>query len=181
MNRNMEFPLVEMTTPELWSRLGVQVFKIHCSQQILGCTSFVVQDGQAFPIGAGFGGHGVMDLAVCDLDLDGREELAYTYSWGSGIHRTQFAVWQPHALEGSRETVASSAFVHGDVRLRREPDGTVSLHVAPYEEPTGWGADQYHLGDLRWDPEAAAPLHVALSPRLDPTFRNQVWTKESLR
>ena len=53
------------------------------------CASYLLYEGTVYPLGAWFGGYGFTDAAVGDLNQDGVEELYFTCSWGSGVHRAQ--------------------------------------------------------------------------------------------
>lgn len=61
-----------------------QIFKYESS-----CEAFLLYEGQIYTLGTGFGGYGVTSFAVSDIDADGNNELYFTFSWGSGIHRSQ--------------------------------------------------------------------------------------------
>ncbi len=91
MNPNATFPLFEMTTDEVWKRLGVQVFKVR--GDVLNNESYVIKADKVYYIGQGFGGHGVSSLGVADLDKSGQAMLVYVFGWGSGIHRAHIAVF----------------------------------------------------------------------------------------
>lgn len=62
----------------------IQIFKYDQS-----CAAFLLHGGSIYPLGEHFGGYGVTSLALADVDEDGNEELYFTFSWGSGIHRSQ--------------------------------------------------------------------------------------------
>ncbi len=98
MNPTAQFPLLELTTPEIWNRLHVQVFKVTGSGY--ADESFLIDHGKASLIGAGFGGHGIMSMCVADLAQDRRPELVFTYSFGSGLHQSMVGMW-PQAPPGS--------------------------------------------------------------------------------
>ncbi len=57
--------------------------------------SFLLYQGNTYQLGEYFGGYGVLDLETADLNGDGREELYFTYSWGSGMTRSQFGCFDP--------------------------------------------------------------------------------------
>lgn len=62
----------------------IQIFKYDQS-----CAAFLLHGGEIYPLGEHFGGYGVTSFALADMDEDGNEELYFTFSWGSGIHRSQ--------------------------------------------------------------------------------------------
>lgn len=57
--------------------------------------SFVMYDGEIHSIGTCFGGYGITGMALADLNNDGQYELYYTFSWGSGLHRSQIGYFDP--------------------------------------------------------------------------------------
>lgn len=59
------------------------------------CASFLLFEGVAYPLGQWFGGFGVTSMALADLNGDGRQELYFTYSFGSGLHRAHIAYFDP--------------------------------------------------------------------------------------
>ena len=42
-----------------------------------------------YSLGSSFGGYGLTAFAVADLNKDGMREIYFTFSWGSGIYRSQ--------------------------------------------------------------------------------------------
>lgn len=66
------------------------VFKYSKSTQ-----SFIMYDDEVYSIGVCFGGFGITSMALADLDGDGGYELYYTFSWGSGLHRSQIGYFNP--------------------------------------------------------------------------------------
>jgi len=72
-------------TPEdISEKYGFDIFKFDES-----CASYLMYDGEIYPLGEYFGGSGVNEFMLADLDKDGQNELYFTYSWGSGMHRSQ--------------------------------------------------------------------------------------------
>lgn len=71
-------------TPYAFLKDEFQIFKYDSS-----CETFLLYDGEIYKLGGGFGGYGVTSFAISDIDTDGNEELYFTFSWGSGIHRSQ--------------------------------------------------------------------------------------------
>jgi hypothetical protein len=90
----------------------------------------------ARPLGGGFGGFGVN----C-IDAPGDASyLVYTYSWGSGIHRSHAAV---DFLDGSGRTWTSGWFLHRDMTL--EPLGGNKWGV--YQAEVVYGDDPAFVSD----------------------------------
>ncbi|MEI8199017.1 MAG: hypothetical protein WCG21_03060 [Eubacteriales bacterium] len=72
-----------ITPPDVADGMDCQIFK--CSTS---CLSILVYNGGIYELGISFGGYGVVDMLLYDYTGDGVPELLYTYSWGSGIHRS---------------------------------------------------------------------------------------------
>ena len=69
---------------DISEKYGFNVFKYNMS-----CSSYLLYEDTIYTLGESFGGYGVTAFAVADLNKDGMKELYFTYSWGSGIHRSQ--------------------------------------------------------------------------------------------
>lgn len=105
-----------------------QIFKYSVS-----CATFLLYDGEIYPLGAYFGGFGVVSLAMADLNTDGMQELYFTSSWGSGLHRSNAAYFDP----ATKEIVPFSyAHLNEDMMFAYSPAGGLSLHEADVTEIT---------------------------------------------
>lgn len=69
---------------------GYSIFKFDAS-----CASFLLYENKAYPLGEWFGGYGVTSMALDDLNDDLKQELYFTYSFGSGLHRSHIAYFDP--------------------------------------------------------------------------------------
>jgi hypothetical protein len=69
---------------------GYSIFKFDAS-----CASFLFYENEVYPLGEWFGGFGVTSMALDDLNGDGKQELYFTYSFGSGLHRSHIAYFDP--------------------------------------------------------------------------------------
>jgi hypothetical protein len=80
-------------------------------------------------LGEWFGGYGVTSMAVYDMNDDGDQELFFTYSFGSGLHRSQIAYFDP-AL---RQVVPIEyAHLNRDMIVARNEAGGLSLYDAVF-------------------------------------------------
>ena len=125
-----EFPLQELTSDEIWTRLGVQIFQV--SGGVYQYHTYLARDGRIKALGTGFGGFGLTDMCVADLDDDGNPELIYTYSWGSGIHRAHLAAYFAEGA-ASRTIEANVVYLHGDMLLEKVDDHTLFVKTAEYD------------------------------------------------
>ena len=98
-----------------------QIFKFEKS-----CASYLLYEGAVYSLGTWFGGIGFTDAAVADLNRDGAEELYFTCSWGSGMHRAQAGCFDPARRE---VRMFDFAYAHsgqesgGELVLRADGEG----------------------------------------------------------
>jgi len=81
---------VDITPEAVFSETACQVFKNGKT-----CESYLLCEGTLYTLGIGFGGLGLVDMATSDFDNNGKKELLYTYSWGSGLHRSCITSTKP--------------------------------------------------------------------------------------
>lgn len=91
------------------------------------CNSFLLFEDKIYSIGAGFGGLGLTSMALADMNKDGQYELYYTFSWGSGLHRSQVGYFDPgtkaeHGFEDS--------YIGEDVVLTADDKGALIVNIA---------------------------------------------------
>lgn len=72
-----------VTPQSIADEYGFTIYKFDQS-----CASYLEYDDKIYSLGKWFGGYGVVSFAVADMNHDGCSELYFTYSWGSGIHRS---------------------------------------------------------------------------------------------
>lgn len=89
--------------------------------------SFLLYKGVVYPLGEWFGGLGVSSMALADLDNDGDSELYFTYSWGSGLHRSHAAYFNPSTKE---IVTLPYTKMNKDMTLVDHGDGSLSLYGA---------------------------------------------------
>jgi hypothetical protein len=113
-----------ITTDNLRDYSGYSVFKFDTS-----CASFLLYEGEVYPLGEWFGGFGVTSMEIWDSNGDGIDELYYTYSWGSGIHRSHAAYFDPAA---KKTTAFDYVNMDGDM-VFAPGSGGLSLYAASPE------------------------------------------------
>lgn len=89
--------------------------------------SFIMYDGEIYSIGTCFGGFGITSMALADLNKDGEYELYYTFSWGSGIHRSQAGYFDPISKEIH---IFEYSLFHSDMMLTVNNDGDLCVNSA---------------------------------------------------
>lgn len=117
-----------ITPEDIKINSGYQVFKYNQS-----CASFLLHEGKIYQLGEWFGGFGVVSLAGVDLNGDGLQELYFTYSSGSGLHRSNAAYFDP-----ATRTIVHFSYTHmnKDMLFAYNPAGGLSLHEAEVTDMT---------------------------------------------
>ncbi|MDE6111262.1 MAG: hypothetical protein K2F65_05030 [Eubacterium sp.] len=83
-----------VTPDRILEETSAQIFKFSDS-----CATYIYLDNQVYPLGVWFGGYGFVNAVPCDFDHDGNTDILYTYSWGSGLHRSLVAVFNTQTME----------------------------------------------------------------------------------
>ncbi len=154
----------EVAVPELWERMRMQVF---AAEDDLWNGYYVMRGSEAVELGRSFGGYGLLSICVCDLDGDGVPELAYSCSWGSGMHRTELAILDGRGFPRQDQPVMS--FPNVDLFLRKQDDRTVLVEQGRFESVNRWRT-LARLGMLRSEPANAlggAPGGNAITPSIE--------------
>lgn len=111
-----------ITPPLVFEKTGCLVFKYAKSS-----ASYLQVGRQIFVLGESFGGHGLTDLQLCDFDRNGRLDLIYTYSWGSGLHRSHVDHFNLSTMVQSHLNYTN---LNGDLYLSRVADDHFELYQA---------------------------------------------------
>jgi hypothetical protein len=124
---NQHPKLKDVTPPEVWRRLGGQIFKqADFTGTVDEVDSYFIRNRSATSLGIGFGGSGLISACVSDLDGDGRPELLFTYSWGSGLHRSHLAMLRFDGLNPEK-TEADFVYRNYDMSFVRSSDREISV------------------------------------------------------
>ena len=119
-----------VTPADITESYGMTVYKFNQS-----CASILLYDGEYYTLGICFGGFGADSFAIADLNGDGCEELYFTFSWGSGMHRSQVGYFD--TADKTVRTYEYSNFLSGgnwfaEMVLTAE-DGKLYVHGADIE------------------------------------------------
>jgi hypothetical protein len=132
LDKSTEFGIREFAIEGLSESLGIRIFHA----DYLGPDGvpfneciFIYHHGQAHPFACAFGGYGLMSGVVVDATL------YYTYSWGSGIHRSH--VGQLRVAGGQLVIHESEPFQFRDVFVRGS-GGQVAVEVRRYKSFNSW-------------------------------------------
>lgn len=74
----------QVAPPDIREKYGFSIFKFDKS-----CAGYLLYEEQIYPLGRWFGGYGLTSFAVADMNHDNHNELYFTFSFGSGMHRSQ--------------------------------------------------------------------------------------------
>ena len=85
-----------VTSERIAEETSAQIFKFSDS-----CATFLYLNDQIYPLGEWFGGYGFVNAVPCDFDQDGNTDTLYTYSWGSGLHRSLVAIFNTKTMENT--------------------------------------------------------------------------------
>ncbi len=90
--------------------------------------SFILYDGEIYSIGTCFGGFGITSMALADLDKDETYELYYTFSWGSGLHRSHVGYFEP--INKEIHVFEDDALFNSDMILTVNNSGDLCVNSA---------------------------------------------------
>ena len=80
--------LADVTPEDVLETTGCRIFK-----DPEGADAFLLDGQRLCELGTGFGGYGLTSAVPWDYDENGTADLLYTYSWGSGMHRSILALY----------------------------------------------------------------------------------------
>lgn len=81
-------------TTENLKKTGVSIFKFKDE-----CVTYLKYGDDIYHFAGGFGGYGFVNAVTCDFDHNGKVDILYTYSYGSGIHRSIVSVFNLTTFE----------------------------------------------------------------------------------
>lgn len=96
--------------------------------------SFLLADGEVHTLCGYWGGWGVTSALPWDYDGNGVLDLLYTYSWGSGIHRSHVAIFDMTAGQEIMLTAIYAEYYEDAVVLPPEPDAPDIMPVCLTEK-----------------------------------------------
>jgi hypothetical protein len=97
------------------------------------CATFLLYDGKVYALGEHFGGFGVTGMALADMNGDDEYELYFTFSWGSGMHRSQAGYFDPTV---KKTVIFDYARFDGDMVFKTNDDGELLLYDAQFDGGT---------------------------------------------
>lgn len=122
---------------DIANNYGINIFKNDST-----CYSALVYDNKTYTLGPYFGGYGVTSFAIADLNNDGKFELYFTCSWGSGIIRSQIGyfdsankeivIFDSASLSTDDDTVSIVINYWGELLLVADSDDALCVYSADY-------------------------------------------------
>lgn len=129
-----DIELIEITPSNIWDQTKCQLYKI--VDDYKNSETFIVTNQKAVHIGNGFGGFGVTSAVPYDVNKDGVLDIVYSYSFGSGIHRSVISwidikSFTEHHVEDMPER---AVFIMDDLILKIESKEVVVYRIAGMNE-----------------------------------------------
>ena len=123
---------VDFTPGAVFEETGGQIFK-----DSQWCSSYFLYEDKLYSLGEWFGGLGVVDVKTCDFDGNGKKDLLFTYSWGSGIHRALIGHLDLTTMEqsvvynsqGEDDEVYQAS---SDLVLEKKSDDSFNVYIAEF-------------------------------------------------
>ncbi|MBN1610840.1 MAG: hypothetical protein JW940_29685 [Polyangiaceae bacterium] len=132
LNPTAAFDVLEYDVPDLWETLRVQLFYVDyvsTDGQHFNSALLAYYQGELYPFAATFGGHGLMSGV-----LQG-DAFYYSYSWGSGIHRS--VLGRLTIGDAEPEFVESGGFMNIDLFLTLG-DTEIQVEQGTYRDYEDW-------------------------------------------
>lgn len=108
--------IYNVTPHQVASQTDYRIFKAADS-----FASFIMIDGEIYPICEYFGGYGFVNAVPCDFDEDGYTDLIVASSFGSGVHRSVISHFNGRTKEST---------VVFDTSLTDRPDRDLLIMIA---------------------------------------------------
>lgn len=89
------------------------------------CASFLLYDDELYLLDNHMGGYGITSMALADLNKDAQYELYFTFSWGSGIHRSQIGYFDPNT---KKVTIFDDSIFISDTMLTIDTNGNLYVN-----------------------------------------------------
>lgn len=134
LNTNTEFNIRHLEVKGLWEGLKLQVFDIEYLNRGQWFNGFVgiYHDGRITSLAPTIGGNGLMSGVMRN------GEFYFTYSWGSGIHRSHVAKLE--VADGNLKSWDSGGFQDADLFVSIGHDGKVKVHSGVFKGFNHWEA-----------------------------------------
>lgn len=89
------------------------------------CASFLMYNDELYLLDNHMGGYGITSMALADLNKDAQYELYFTFSWGSGIHRSQIGYFDSST---KKVTIFDNSIFISDTMLTMDTSGNLYVN-----------------------------------------------------
>jgi len=97
--------------------------------------TYVVRGSECLSLSTSFGGDGVYSVIAADVNKDGKQDLVYACSWGSGLHRTNIGVVEVGKTLIEHRATDTLLFDDQDIKLfSGNGKVTISVKDKPYAD-----------------------------------------------
>lgn len=131
-----ELPFDPATAKDITPAAFKDILKVYKTPEMnASMPTYVVRGSECLSLGTSFGGDGVYSVIAADINADGKQELVYACSWGSGMHRTNIGVVEVGKKLIEYRAPDALLFDDNDIKLLAEKNSvTVSVKNKPYAE-----------------------------------------------
>jgi hypothetical protein len=176
MNPSTDFPIKEITTDEMWTRLHAQLFVV--TDGIYLHQAYIILDQKVSPLGVALGGSGIMSMCVVNLDKSSQPQLLFTYSWGSGIHRSIVGIW----TEASSWIDAKPLLGNNDLSIEKIDDQHIRLNYGTFDPRTSQLIKKGDFGAIHFTSTGKSPqLDIIPDKSLPKEIQDEIWNNPTSR
>lgn len=111
-------PLADVTPEAVSAAMDCRIFKDPDE-----CDAFLLDGEELFALGFGFGGYGFTSAVPFDYGFNEVPDLLFTYSWGSGMHRSHLALFDRTTKEEQELYVYYPSGAERDLLVELAQDG----------------------------------------------------------
>ena len=134
LNPQTQFKIEEYEVSGLWHALEIQLFLARYMSpngDQFNEGLFIYSDGKITPFASASGGHGLMSAVLMD------DKLYYTYSWGSGRHRSHVG---RVSVDDAKITITESGgYAQADLFIKKV-NGKIQVEVGRFTGFNSWEA-----------------------------------------
>lgn len=142
------YTIYDITPQNVKEEIRCQLFKVNYT-----CETYLIYNSKVYEIGFGGGGYGLVSIETCDFDDNGQKDLIYTFSWGSGMHRSHIGVFN---LSNEHEEWLDFIQGKNDIMLEKISDSNFKVYIAKiFSEEQDFVhfklSKQGHIADVKSD------------------------------
>jgi hypothetical protein len=149
MNPEMQPSVKEVTSVEVWSHIGAQLFQTDDGNS----ETYLIKNRQVYRLGSmqwldlGLDGlSGLTSIRVTDLDQNGDSELAYIHTIGSGIVSSEVAMFSEEWGEPFIREVRNVHYLSGGLMFDKIETDTLTVKATSFDWDKGTFEIIYPLG-----------------------------------